>query len=168
MALFGSKDKEKDKPQAPAGVRPASAPRPALETPGRAAAPTRGGVTVIGNQIKISGELSGDEDVEISGRVEGKINLRKNLTVAASGNVEAQVHAKNVTIAGRVKGDVSADEKVEIVASGSLEGNIRAPKIVISEGAHFRGNVDMTGKGEAPKNAEAGKPVPPPALPEKR
>ena len=123
---------------------------------------------MIGNQIRIMGELSGDEDVEISGRVEGKISLKKNLTVTSSGNVAAEVHAKNVTIAGHVKGDVSAEEKVELVASGSLEGNIRAPKIVISEGAHFRGNVDMTGKVEAPKNAEAGKPAPPPNSIEKK
>lgn len=123
---------------------------------------------MIGNQIKITGELSGDEDVEISGRVEGKVNLKRNLTIAASGNVEAEIHAKNVVIAGRVKGDVSADEKVEIVASGALEGNIRAPKIVISEGAHFRGNVDMTGKSEAPKNAEPGRVALPAAPLEKK
>jgi cytoskeletal protein CcmA (bactofilin family) len=119
-------------------------PRPG-DPVARSAAPTGRGKTVIGSQIRINGELSGDEDVEISGRVQGKIQLQKNLLIAPSGNVEAEVHAKNVTIAGKVKGNVSADEKVEIIASGSLEGDIRAPKIVISEGAHFKGSVDMRG-----------------------
>jgi cytoskeletal protein CcmA (bactofilin family) len=105
---------------------------------------------VIGNQIKINGELSGDEDVTVEGRVEGQINLKRTLTIGPSGNVTATVHAKSIVIAGRVVGDVSADEKVELVASGSLEGNIRAPKIVISEGAHFKGSVDMTAKPTAP------------------
>jgi cytoskeletal protein CcmA (bactofilin family) len=108
---------------------------------------------VIGNQIKINGELSGDEDVTVEGRVEGQINLKRTLTIGPSGNVTATVHAKSIVIAGRVVGDVSADEKVELVASGSLEGNIRAPKIVISEGAHFKGSVDMTGKPTAPAPA---------------
>lgn len=105
---------------------------------------------MIGTQIRISGELSGDEDMTIEGRVEGQINLRRNLTIGPSGNVAATIHAKTVVIAGKVNGDVSADEKVELVASGSLEGNIRAPKIVISEGAHFKGSVDMTAKGAPP------------------
>jgi cytoskeletal protein CcmA (bactofilin family) len=147
MALFGSKEREKP-PAPPAPRSPAATPAPAFRT-----GAGRGGNTVIGPQIKISGELTGDEDVEISGRVEGTIHLRKNLVVSPSGNVEARIHAKNVTIAGKVKGDVTGDERVEIVASGSLEGNIRAPKIVISEGAHFRGNVDMSGKGEPPRPA---------------
>lgn len=123
---------------------------------------------MIGPQIKIAGEMTGDEDVEISGRVEGTVHLRKNLVVAPSGSVEAKIHAKNVTIAGKVKGDVTADERVEIVASGSLDGNIRAPKIVISEGAHFRGNVDMSAKVEAPLPAPPMKPVPLAADPAER
>ena len=125
---------------------------------------------MIGSQIRLNGDLSGDEDVEIQGRVEGTINLKKDLVVASAGNVEAKIHAKNVTIAGKVKGDVTADEKVELVASGSLEGNIRAPKIVISEGAHFRGSVDMSGKGDASRLPEPARPpmAAPPGIEEKR
>ncbi len=119
---------------------------------------------MIGSQIKLTGEISGDEDVEIQGRVEGTINLKKNLVIATSGSVDAKIHAKNVTISGKVKGDVTADERVELLASGSLEGNVRAPKIVISEGAHFRGSVDMSGsRPEAAKAGELPKaPVPGP------
>lgn len=146
MALFGNKDEKRPAPP--------SVPAPAAAHPARAAQPLRGGRTVIGSQIKLNGDLSGDEDVEIQGRVEGTINLKKDLVIASAGNVEAKIHAKNVTIAGKVKGDVTADEKVELIASGSLEGNIRAPKIVISEGAHFRGNVDMTGRGESARPPE--------------
>ena len=115
---------------------------------------------MIGSQIKLTGDVSGDEDVEIQGRVEGTINLKKNLVISTGGSVEAKIHAKNVTISGKVKGDVTADERVELLASGSLEGNVRAPKIVISEGAHFRGSVDMS--GSRPEAARAGEPPKPP------
>jgi cytoskeletal protein CcmA (bactofilin family) len=125
---------------------------------------TKGGKTVIGSQIKLVGEISGDEDVEVLGRVEGSIELRKDLVISSAGHVDAKIHAKNVTIAGRVKGDVTADERVELLASGSLEGNIRAPKIVISEGAHFRGNVDMSARSEGTRPSEPGKPAAPPAI----
>ena len=116
---------------------------------------------MIGSQIKLTGDISGDEDVEIHGRVEGTINLKKNLVVASGGSVDAKIHAKNVTISGKVKGDVSADERVELLPSGSLEGNVRAPKIVISEGAHFRGSVDMT--NARPEPGKPGEPPRPPA-----
>lgn len=119
---------------------------------------------MIGSQIKMVGEISGDEDVEVLGRVEGAIELRKDLVISSAGHVDAKIHAKNVTIAGHVKGDVTADERVELLASGSLEGNIRAPKIVISEGAHFRGNVDMSARSEGTGPLQPGKPAAPPAI----
>ena len=124
---------------------------------------------MIGSQVKVVGEISGDEDIEVIGRVEGTILLKKDLVIASAGTVDAKIHAKNVTIAGKVKGDVTADERVELLASGSLEGNIRAPKIVISEGAHFRGNVDMSSRPEGGRPNEPGKLAAPPApLIEKR
>jgi cytoskeletal protein CcmA (bactofilin family) len=155
MAFFGNKEKESPPPQKPASPPP---PGPAKQPP---AAKASGGFTVIGTQIKLTGDISGDEDVEIQGRVEGTINLKKNLVIATGGSVDAKIHAKNVTIAGKVKGDVTADERVELLASGSLEGNVRAPKIVISEGAHFRGSVDMS--SSRPDAAKSPEPAKPPA-----
>lgn len=122
---------------------------------------------MIGAQIRIAGEVSGDEDVEISGRVEGTINLKRGLVISPAATVDAKIHAKNVTIAGKVKGDVSADERVELLASGTLDGNIRAPKIVIAEGAQFRGNVDMSGRPEAKAEAARPSPAAPPATEKK-
>jgi len=162
MALFSGKPS--DKPPAPPG--PPAAPPPA---PSRPAPTVKGGKTVIGSQVKVVGEISGDEDIEVLGRVEGTILLKKDLVISGAGTVDAKIHAKNVTIAGKVKGDVTADERVELLASGSLEGNIRAPKIIISEGAHFRGNVDMSSRPEGARPNEPGKPTAPPVpLIEKR
>ena len=161
MAFFGNKEKETPPPP----PRPASPPQPgpAKQPPAAAA---KGGLTVIGSQIKLTGDISGDEDVEVQGRVEGTINLKKNLVIATGGSVDAKIHAKNVTIAGKVKGDVTADERVELLASGSLEGNVRAPKIVISEGAHFRGSVDMSAtKPDAARPGEPPKPLAPGPMP---
>jgi len=38
------------------------------------------------------------------------------------------------------------------VATGFLEGNIHAPKIVIAEGAHFKGSVDMSSVAKQPES----------------
>ena len=51
--------------------------------------------------------------------------------------------AKKVTILGQVQGNVMASEKVEIREGGRLDGDIVSPRIAISDGAHFRGRVEM-------------------------
>ncbi|HVO49364.1 MAG TPA: polymer-forming cytoskeletal protein [Thermoanaerobaculia bacterium] len=102
------------------------------------------GPSVIGPHIRVQGELLGDEDVLVEGRVEGKVLLAREFRVATGAIVVADVHAATVVIAGQVTGDVSATERVEILPSGSLEGNIRAPKVAVGEGARFKGSVDMS------------------------
>lgn len=101
------------------------------------------GVTVIGKGIIVKGELSGDEDVKIEGRVEGKILLTKNLLVGQAGVIEADVEAENINIGGTVTGNIKAQNRVEIVSSGKMMGDIQAPRVIVAEGAHFKGNVDM-------------------------
>jgi cytoskeletal protein CcmA (bactofilin family) len=99
----------------------------------------------IGPSICIKGELSGDEDLTIEGRVEGKIELKShNLTIGPKGKINASVHANTVTIKGEVTGNVFAKERVDIADSGRLNGDITSPRIVIADGAHFRGSVDMS------------------------
>jgi cytoskeletal protein CcmA (bactofilin family) len=98
----------------------------------------------IGQSILVKGELSGSEDLTIDGQVHGKISLKDhNLTIGQHGRIEAELVAKRVTILGHVRGNVLASEKVEIQEGGRLEGDIISPRIAISDGAHFRGKVDM-------------------------
>ena len=93
----------------------------------------------------MKGELSGDEDVTVEGRVEGMVSLNRGLTIGKTGVLEADVRALNVIVHGRVVGNIIAEGRVEIHPTGKLEGNIKSPKISIHEGAQFRGNVDMSG-----------------------
>jgi cytoskeletal protein CcmA (bactofilin family) len=102
-----------------------------------------GGVTVIGKGITVKGELFGEEDVKVEGHVEGKIQLTKNLLVGQTGVIEADVEAENINIGGTVTGNILAQNRVEIVASGKMMGDIKAPRVIVAEGAHFKGNVDM-------------------------
>jgi cytoskeletal protein CcmA (bactofilin family) len=113
-------------------------------------------VTTVGPTLRIKGELAGDEDVTVEGRVDGIVNLTKLLTVSKTGVVEADTRAQTVIIHGRVLGNVIAEQRVEILQSGRLEGNIKSPKISIHEGAHFKGNVDMSGSAPSAGGAEEG------------
>ena len=98
----------------------------------------------IGKSITIKGDVTGDEDLVIEGRVEGRIELKnQHLTIGPNGSVKAQIDAKQVTIVGRVTGNVSATERVEIRDSGRLEGDLVSPGLLIHEGAQVNGSISM-------------------------
>jgi cytoskeletal protein CcmA (bactofilin family) len=99
---------------------------------------------VIGPSIQINGDLSGEEDLIIQGRVTGTIQLReKNLTVGAQGRVDANVLAHGVIVEGEVNGDLYGSERVSIRRTGNVQGNIVSPKVSLEEGCSFKGSIDM-------------------------
>lgn len=99
---------------------------------------------MIGQSIKIKGEVSGDEDLLIQGRVEGTINLEAHeVTVGESGQVFADILAKTVKIDGKVQGDITGTETVVISRLGNVRGNITAPRVTLEDGGIFKGSIDM-------------------------
>ncbi|MGE0449422.1 MAG: polymer-forming cytoskeletal protein [Vicinamibacterales bacterium] len=114
----------------------------------------------IGKSVIVKGELSGSEDLTIEGHVEGTIQLPDHvLTIGPNGRIRAQVFAKSIIVLGEIHGNVTASEKVDIRDKGSVNGDIMSPRVAISEGAHFRGSVDMQRKPAAAKPAVEAKPA---------
>jgi cytoskeletal protein CcmA (bactofilin family) len=98
----------------------------------------------FGTSLFLKGELSGDEDLVIQGRFQGKINLRNNnILVSEEGNIKADIQVNNITVKGSVKGNIHAAGKVFISEEGQMEGDIIAPTISIMDGARFKGSVIM-------------------------
>lgn len=109
---------------------------------------------MIGPSIKIKGEVTGDEDLLIQGKVEGTINLNDHeVSVGQSGQVAADIQAKTIRIEGEVTGDISGNENVVISKSGNVRGNIVAPRVTLEDGAIFKGSIDMD-----PGDTASGKP----------
>ena len=112
----------------------------------------------FGKSLQFKGDLTGNEDLMIEGKVEGKIFLKDHkLTIGANGQIKAEVHAESAVVAGKLIGNIEASDKVEIAATGSMEGNISAPRVVLADGARFKGSIDM-----GPKSAAAGAAASPP------
>jgi cytoskeletal protein CcmA (bactofilin family) len=98
----------------------------------------------IGPSIQINGDVSGNEDVIIEGRVEGTISLDENvLTVGKEGQINATVNARAVFVEGKVEGDLKGDEQVVVQRSGNVRGNIVAPRVTLEDGCKFKGSIDM-------------------------
>ena len=101
-------------------------------------------VATIGQSVVVKGELRAKEDLTIEGRVEGKIELDHNvLTIGPNGRIEAQVLAKVVNVMGTVNGNITATEMIDIRETATVDGELVAPRVGITEGASFRGKIDM-------------------------
>ena len=109
--------------------------------------PNKEEVINIGKSVFIKGELTGDEDLTIEGRIEGRIELKAhNLVIGPNGKIKAEINAKNVTIIGNVVGNVCAEELVEVKSSGSVVGNITSSRVSVLDGAHVKGRIDLQRK----------------------
>lgn len=109
----------------------------------KAQASRPGAQTVIGTGFVVDGEITGSENVVVHGTVKGRVTLREALVVDAGGVVEADVETATLEVAGQLTGNVTASERVELKAESQVTGDIRAPRILISDGALYRGSIDM-------------------------
>jgi len=106
--------------------------------------PHRHDQTTVGRSLRITGELTGHEDITVDGNVEGKVSLPDHtLTIGEPGHIQGEVHAKSVIVVGSVVGNIVADDRVEVAPTGSVQGDICAPKVMLAEGARFKGKIDM-------------------------
>jgi len=141
--------KKDDSPTYPP-AEPAAAPRPtptSAPASGPEAARRTSDRATIGPSIFIKGDLSGDEDLVIEGRVEGKVDLKQNnVTVGKNGRVKADVLGRVVTVEGEVDGNVFAQEQAIVRQSGAVRGNITSPRVVLEDGSRFKGSIDMEPK----------------------
>jgi cytoskeletal protein CcmA (bactofilin family) len=101
-------------------------------------------MTRIGATIVITGELTSGEDVTVDGQIEGQVLVRDAaLTIGERAQVQATVRGARVVVRGLVSGAISASERIELTATATVEGSLSANRVVVAEGAHFNGRIDM-------------------------
>lgn len=112
----------------------------------------------VGSSIAIKGDLVGEEDLIVHGRLEGTITLKQNsLQVGKDGHIKADVRARVIIVEGRVEGGLFGDEQVIIKKSGVVQGNIQAPRVALEDGCKFKGSIEMDIGGKAIEAAVVGK-----------
>jgi len=140
--MWNKRDEEMVRPPAPAFS--GNGPSPVQPVPAPVAPSERHEAAGIGASIKIVGDVSGDEDLTILGKIEGKIVLPKHsVTIGQSGRVKADIQAKFVSVAGEVHGNLVAGEQIVIRKTATMLGNLTAPRVGLEDGCRFRGAVEM-------------------------
>src|SRR5216683_1662677 len=131
----------------------------ALATSSRAAA-------CISQGIKITGEVTGSEDLFVDGLVDGILNLANgSLTIGPNGHVKADVHAREVIVRGKIEGKVGGRDRVQLWSTAEVTGEVQTDRLSIEDGASLRGKVEAgrpttrTAELKAQAAAAAGKPM---------
>jgi cytoskeletal protein CcmA (bactofilin family) len=139
-----TKQQPQSEPPVPAQAAKASvvaftnSPPPALSSnPARSSAR-------LGSSLVIKGHITGTEDLQIDGRVDGPIFLRGHeLTVGSTAQLTSEIHAREVVVFGKVVGNVHARDRVDVKSDGSVIGDISTARISIEDGAQFKGRIEI-------------------------
>jgi len=94
--------------------------------------------------LHIKGQISGNGDLDVEGKVEGPIQLGEGrLTLGAGGNLIGDVSARDAIIHGALTGNLQISGVLEIKSDGSVVGDVVTDRIIIEEGAHFKGSIEI-------------------------
>lgn len=105
--------------------------------------------SLIGENIKIIGNIEGKGNLRIDGIVEGDIIYNGNIVIGETGSVLGSVKSGDISLAGTINGNVVSQTKLVILPSGTLVGNAEVPSFIVHENAKFDGNCKMT-SGDIP------------------
>ena len=122
MGLFGTQPKQE----------PASAPlyeeEPFDELP---TLPKAKNNTVIAQGITFTGTIRGEGSVQVEGRLEGEIDLKGSVVVAAGGMVQGPITADAVRVAGDVQGSITAREHLCLERTGGIHGDVTTASLIV-------------------------------------
>jgi cytoskeletal protein CcmA (bactofilin family) len=126
-------------PESGSPVTPISAPSSV-----RPSSPTARNSARLGSSLQIKGQITGTEDLQIDGIVEGAISLRGHeLTVGSTAQLKSEINAREVVVYGKVIGNVHARDRVDVKKDGSVVGDISTARITIEDGAQFKGRIEI-------------------------
>ena len=112
-------------------AEPNSAPAPRSRGTGNAA------LSVLGSDLKITGEISSTGAVEVYGEIDGNITA-ETITVGAEGRVSGALSAKSVEVKGHVDGKIFT-QSFTMRASSQVTADVSYSTTVIETGAQIEG-----------------------------
>jgi cytoskeletal protein CcmA (bactofilin family) len=119
----------------------------------RPSAPMARDLATLGASLTIKGQIIGDEDLQIDGKIEGPVTLNGHrLTVGRSAHLQSEVNAREVVVYGKASGNLHAKDRVEIKKDGEVTGDIITSRISIEDGAYFKGRIEIERKKHEAKS----------------
>ncbi|QGM21287.1 polymer-forming cytoskeletal protein [Spiribacter sp. 2438] len=113
---------------------------------------------IVGDGVKIVGEVDAPGKLELHGRIEGSIR-GDDIKVGSTGVVEGSLHGNNVDLQGSVSEQVTAQTLI-LRSTAVVSGSVQYQSVEIESGAEINGTLSSSkeksgfhgmGKGEKSK-----------------
>lgn len=105
-----------------------------------------GTLSFLGAEVTITGNISGQGNLHIDGRVDGDVSC-VSLIVGNSGQVNGNITADDAKIAGSINGTVAA-KVLTIEASARITGDLSYDSVSVETGAQVDGRVKRLTRDE--------------------
>ena len=119
--------------------------------------------SIISADLHIVGDVEGDGELHVDGRVDGNIRC-ETLTIGASGQVEGKIITTSLTLLGTITGTVRA-RTVRMMETARMIGDVAHEKIEIRPGALVDGLYKQLKPEDFEKRGKRFKGATPPELP---
>jgi cytoskeletal protein CcmA (bactofilin family) len=140
------------RPSLPPQASPA--PRPL------SASGSNAGISVIGADLSINGNLQSSGEVQIEGNIEGNLQASR-IVVGQNAKINGNLIADDVVVQGTVNGSIRGN-RVTLQSSSKVDGDIVHQSLAIEQGAFFEGKSRRT---ENPMEVKTANGATPPTMP---
>jgi len=100
---------------------------------------------MIGSDTKITGDITGTEDILINGEINGDVDVKAKIYVGESGEIVGTIKAVDISIEGKVEGNLKIQDKIELAESAYITADIECGKLEVADGAFYEGKIHMEG-----------------------
>lgn len=100
-------------------------------------------LNMISEGTKLKGDLNSQNDIRVSGRVEGELASKGKLIITSSGRIEGNIKVKEADIAGKIEGEIRVANRLIVRQTAIIDGNIFTKSLLVEEGAQINGSCKM-------------------------
>ena len=100
---------------------------------------------IIGNGVKMIGEITDADNVQIDGNADVTMNT-DNLVVGSTGDVKGTITSNNIDVSGKLEGKITAIGTLTVQELGTVSGSIEYQNMQIKLGGKIRGKIKVSDK----------------------
>jgi len=100
-------------------------------------------LNIISEGTKVKGNINSQNDLRISGHIEGEAVSKGKMILSATGKIVGNVKAADADIAGKMEGELRVSNKLILRKDAIVDGDIYTKKLLVEEGAQINGACRM-------------------------
>lgn len=108
---------------------------------------------IVGQGIKLKGEISACDRLIVEGHVEVTLNDTRTVEIKPSGRFIGSCEVEQAEISGTYEGDLTVRGRLSVQATGVVTGNIHYGEIELERGGRIAGELKVREAGAAASRA---------------